>query len=271
MNIESFLQSDIPQRIYNYHESKQEDWRRPHLGASVIGEECERKIWYSFRWYKKPDFDGRMLRLFETGHLAEDRIFAELKAIGIKVHSQQKIVHIIAPFFMGSIDGIGEGFSESKVPHLLEVKTHNKKSWEELNSKGLQESKPKHYVQMQTYMGGLSLTRGYYLAINKDTDEIYAERVKFDCNIFIAIKNKAIRIVGSDIEPDRIEENPARFACRFCDYKSICHGTEAPEKNCRTCTHGSFFTEGFYCNYHKDLVPVDFQKEGCENYVEAIK
>ncbi len=266
MNIESFLQSDIPQRIYNYHESKQEDWRRPHLGASIIGEECERKIWYSFRWYKKPDFDGRMLRLFETGHLAEDRIFSELKAIGIKVHSQQKVVHIIAPFFMGSIDGIGEGFSESKVPHLLEVKTHNKKSWEELNAKGLQESKPKHYVQMQTYMGGLSLTRGYYLAINKDTDEIYAERVRYDSGVYDSIKTKADLIISSCEAPTRIEENPARFACRFCDYKNICHGAEVPEVNCRTCIMGTFCEEGFYCHKHNGLVPVEFQRDGCLDY-----
>jgi len=265
MDITEFSRSDIPARIYRYHESRNGDWRRPHLGASIIGEPCSRKIWYSFRWFRKPTFDGRILRLFETGHLAECRIFYELKNIGIKIYGQQKSFTIL-PHFSGSIDGIGEGFSESKAPHLLEVKTHNKKSWDDLNTNGVAESKPQHFIQMQTYMGGLGIDRAYYLAINKDTDEIYAERIKYDHKIFLDIKAKADMIISSCDAPERIEENPARFACRFCDYKNICHGSEVPEKNCRTCQFGTFCEEGFYCASYDGLVNIDFQKEGCDNY-----
>lgn len=61
----TFFESDIPSRIFAYHESKQ-DWMRPHLGASVIGKQCMREIWYGFRWSKKTNFSGRMLRLMEN-------------------------------------------------------------------------------------------------------------------------------------------------------------------------------------------------------------
>lgn len=30
--------------------AKREDGLRKHLGASVIGESCQRKIWFAFRW-----------------------------------------------------------------------------------------------------------------------------------------------------------------------------------------------------------------------------
>ncbi|MEI6052432.1 MAG: hypothetical protein WCQ44_07005, partial [Opitutaceae bacterium] len=52
-------------------ESKAEAMRLSRLGASSIGEECIRKIWMSWRGYDNFEFDGRMLRLFETGHLQE--------------------------------------------------------------------------------------------------------------------------------------------------------------------------------------------------------
>lgn len=264
MNLEQFTQSDIPQRIYRYHESKLTEWKRPHLGASIIGKDCQREIWYSFRWFRKPQFNGRMLRLFETGQLAEDRICKELEGIGITVHSRQKYITIL-PHFSGSIDGIGVGFSESKGPHILEFKTHNAKSFALLD-KGVKEAKPQHYVQMQAYMGGLGIDRAYYIAVNKDTDELYAERVKYDATMYDSIKYKAESIISATASPDRIEENPARFACRFCDYKNICHGSEVPERNCRTCVSGVFCSEGFYCSRHSGLVPVEFQREGCENY-----
>ena len=37
-----------------------------HLGASIIGKDCERALWYDFRWVTRWAFTGRMLRLFDT-------------------------------------------------------------------------------------------------------------------------------------------------------------------------------------------------------------
>ncbi|MEO5365362.1 MAG: oxidoreductase, partial [Magnetococcus sp. WYHC-3] len=36
---------------------------RPHLGASLIGKECDRSLWLDFRWAARARFGGRMLRL----------------------------------------------------------------------------------------------------------------------------------------------------------------------------------------------------------------
>ena len=268
MNIESFTASTIPALIYKFHEEKNGDWRRPHLGASIIGRECSRQIWYSFHWCKAPAFDGRMLRLFETGNLAEDRLFKELRGIGIKVHSQQKNVPLF-PHFGGSIDGIGEGFPESKVPHLLEVKTANAKSWKDTSEKGVLASKPEHYAQMQTYMGGLGLTRAYYFMINKDTDEIYAERIKFDKGVYIATMDKAEQIIKTASPKDlpRVASGPAYPPCRWCDYKQMCHGKDKPEVNCRTCLHSTPIDDGLECHKHGGTMPVDFQREGCLDHL----
>lgn len=58
---------------------------RNHLGASELGEQCWRKLYYKFRWFKKPSFDGRMLRLFNVGHTAEPRFISYLRGIGFKI------------------------------------------------------------------------------------------------------------------------------------------------------------------------------------------
>ncbi len=58
---------------------------RAHLGGSQIGEECQRKLWYIFRWCYKEKFDGRMMRLFNRGHREEPRFLEWLEGIGAKV------------------------------------------------------------------------------------------------------------------------------------------------------------------------------------------
>lgn len=52
------------------------DGHRGHMGASLIGKECARSIWYDFFWATKSAFGGRMVRLFNRGHLEEGRFIA---------------------------------------------------------------------------------------------------------------------------------------------------------------------------------------------------
>ena len=65
-----------------------EDGHRSHMGASLIGGECPRAIWYGFRWATKSNFEGRLLRLFNRGHLEEARFIAMLLMIGCEVYQQ---------------------------------------------------------------------------------------------------------------------------------------------------------------------------------------
>lgn len=75
----------ITQRIDQYWEDNQEDGRRGHLGGSLIGRECMRELWYSFRWASVNKFKGRILRLFDRGHKEEFRFVEYLTQIGVEV------------------------------------------------------------------------------------------------------------------------------------------------------------------------------------------
>lgn len=72
--------------IDNYCDKKWKDENRKHLGFSLIGDECQRKLWYGFRWCKMPKPEPRIKRLFDRGHKEEDRFIDYLRGIGCKVY-----------------------------------------------------------------------------------------------------------------------------------------------------------------------------------------
>jgi hypothetical protein len=85
MNLETFATSETIDAIYQHYKEKRKNEHRPHLGGSQIGNECSRALWYQFRHAWSPNFEGRMLRLFETGDREEDRIVANLRAVGVTI------------------------------------------------------------------------------------------------------------------------------------------------------------------------------------------
>ena len=169
--------------IDRHHEANAEP-PRPHMGCSLLGHPCDRYLWLSFRWASQEQFSGRMLRLFRRGQNEESVVVSDLRAIGVDVQatgaSQSRVncdCHV-----SGSVDGIIEsGLPESpKKRHILEIKTYNRKSFDKLTKDGVQKTKFQHYVQMQLYMLGIGIDRAFYIAICKDSDEIYTERIRFD-------------------------------------------------------------------------------------------
>ena len=87
--------TDLVKAIDKAYQAKKElEPGRRHLGASVIGEKCPRKIWYAFRRAKVVRHGGRLLRLFNRGHREEDRFIEYLTDIGAQVRQYEKrLIH----------------------------------------------------------------------------------------------------------------------------------------------------------------------------------
>ena len=250
--------------------------RRGYLGGSVIGKPCERALWYEFRMaHDKEKFSGRMLRLFDTGHVEEARMIRWLRMSGATVHDvdpsrdEQWAVEAVSGHMRGHLDGIVTGIREApKTPHLLECKTHNAKSFAQLVKHGVAVAKPVHMAQMQVYMHLKGLTRALYLAKNKDTDELYAERLDYDQAHALTLIAKAERIINASSAPPRISDDPDWFQCRFCPAWSMCHGDKFAGRNCRTCIHAHPFEGGKWaCLRHDRSLSDDDQRNGCPNHL----
>ena len=262
--------SKIPSLIYEEYE-KHRDYPRAHLGASLIGHKCARFLWLSFHWALPWDMhSGRVLRLFERGQREEEVIVRNLRAIGVEIHhtclDRDGQVRVdFGNHVAGSVDGIIEkGVPEApKARHIAEFKTHSLKSFRDLQKNGVRESKWMHWCQMQVYMLGTGIDRALYVAVCKDNDEMYAERVRFDVEWAQRIVDRAHRIVSSEEIPPRISKDPSWFECKMCPAHEFCHVTHMCKIfNCRTCGWASCLPDGrwmcehvskFYLTYEEQL------------------
>lgn len=263
----------IVSAIYEQYEKKEaQEQSRGYIGASVIGKECKRALWYSFRWVDREQFDGRMLRLFQTGHLEEPRLVADLRNTGATVWDcdpatgKQFSAQDHGGHMRGHCDGVAKNiFGTDRSAHLLEFKTHSAKSFVELVKKGVIDAKPMHYWQMQWYMGQMKLAKAMYIAKNKDTDELYAQAIQFDENLYQQINDKAASIIFADRPPEKLHTDSKYYICNMCSFKDVCHGTKPPQFSCRTCVHATPEKDGdarWSCVKHGDL-SIERQRLGC--------
>ena len=269
---------DVANAIYAQYEKQAElEETRGYLGASQIGKECERALWYDHRWATKEKFEGRMLRLFETGHLAEPRFIKNLRDIGCEVYDadpatgRQFSFTGTAGHAKGHMDGCG-----CHIPgggdkwHVLEFKTHSSKSFADLKKNGVKKSKPQHFIQIQWYMGKSSMTRALYLAVNKDTDELHSERIEFDPIVYEQIEAKFQRIIFAPEPPSRLSEDSKFYLCNWCSHNAVCHNNATPDPSCRTCVHSTVETCGdgaWTCELAKQVIPITVQRTGCPDHL----
>jgi hypothetical protein len=257
------LQRVLP-HINDAYRGEDEGFRN-HLGASGIGKDCGRAIWYSHRWATKSHYDGRMLRLFNRGHLEEGRFISLMLTIGVQVYQQdaegkQFRISYFGGHYGGSGDGVAVGIPDlaSGQAALTEFKTHNNNSFTKLAGKnwgkyndgllglgpvstfdgvGVREAKFEHWIQMQSYMRAMGLAVAVYFAINKDNDHIYAELVSLDSGTADKFTERARTIIIAQEAPPMINKSVGWYGCKFCDHFGVCKGAKSVEVNCRTCAY----------------------------------
>lgn len=257
---------------------------RTYLGMSSIGKECARDLWYGFHWAKIKKHKSQTERTFNAGHMFESMIIAQLKDIGCEVFrvdkdgkeielfgwkdEEQEEMIGFAGHAKGHSDGRIRGVVEApKTVHLLELKTMAEKYFKLCDKKGVKESNPVYYGQTQRYMKAKGLTRTLFIAINKNTSEIYPERIDFDKGYADDLVRKEQIIIMAHEPPPRAY--PAGFyKCGYCNNLDVCREGVEPEKNCRTCEYSEVEMEGkWICNERKDMViPEGLQRKGCSKY-----
>lgn len=263
--------------IYEGYLKGRDNYDSTSLSISLIGHECDRNLWMTLRWASPQEaLTGQVLRRFATGNIEETRLLDDLERAGFEVQrfvdgtERQFKVFGIGGHVRGMLDGKVKGLPEApETMHVVEAKSHNSRSFKDLTKKGLQESKPNHYAQVQMYMHFESISRALYLAVNKDSDELFAERVPYDAKFCFDLIIRIERIIGEAKAPSKIAENADKYPCVMCNHKSVCHGETFGRNTCRTCIHATPVIDHeskdatWLCERFGKTLSVKEQREGC--------
>ena len=248
---------------------------RPYLGYSVLGHPCNRYLWYYLHWCFNQKIDARLKRLFSRGDYEEEIVTRDLVAAGMEVHSDQHEVTGCHGHVKGHIDGFVDNVpGAEKTTHLLEVKTMNDKRFKEYQKKGLEATNPGYYAQIQSYMGKTGKKRCLFVVTNKNDEQRDYQRLNFDKDKFDELESRGTHILMCDEPPDKIG-GKTWHECKFCNAKKICHYSEQPLKNCRTCEFVGIENDGKWSCGKCDgaEIRVHDQRQGCDLYqlAECLK
>lgn len=263
-------------------EAAHEHWDSVGISMSALGSECDRQIWLAWRWASKPEqLTGQKLRLFETGNVYEGRLVADLRRVeGVEVQDvdpdtgKQFKVYSHGGHCRGKLDGEVLGVPEAPTKiHVLEFKTHNEKNFKELQKKGVQVAKPAHWAQCQKYMASRGRDRCLYLAVCKNNDALYSERIRLDPLAVIKLDARIENIIAQQRAPSKIAETPEKWPCTFCNEKSVCHKEDFGRNHCRSCVHATPIVDHestdatWLCEKWNKTLTVDEQRAGCHSHV----
>ena len=221
--------------------------RRTYLGASRLGVTCDRALQYEFAGAPADpdrDFDGRVLRVFEVGHVLEELAIRWLRLAGFDLYTRTRSggqfgFSVCDGLIQGHVDGIVMGAPadlEWSFPMLWECKTMNAQNWRDCVKRGVSVAKPVYAAQMAIYQAymestveGISQNPALFTAINKDTQELWFELVPFDAVLAQRASDRAVKIITATEHGEllpRSFSDPSHHECKFCAWQDRCWGVQ---------------------------------------------
>ena len=212
--------------------------RRKYLGASMLGQSCQRAIQYEFLQYDKDpgkDFSARVYRIFQAGHELEESIVKWFRDAGFdlrneKSNGDQFGFEVAGGVIQGHIDGVLCGGPDCiKYPALWEAKSMSNKKFNAFVKNGVAKSHPQYAAQVALYQAYMNLSDNpaVLTAINKDDSSLHHEIIPFNAQLAQEISDRAVNIIqsGENMLP-RISNDPGWYECSWCSYSRRCHGVD---------------------------------------------
>lgn len=261
-------QDKIVSEMYEAAARTRKTGERKYLGMSEIGKPCDRALWFSFRGFDRSPVDGRMIMLFRFGDRIEEEVVYWLEKAGYEIRDRQRSFKAHHEMFAGHWDG--EIIGVTQRPHVLEIKSANAKRFKAFKDFGVQKTAPGYYCQAQCYMGYAGRERALFVIQNKDTSELYTERVYFAKSDFESLHNRAYCIItANDVPPRPFKENHQE--CQWCDYRLKCwYPAEAITtfQACGTCRYLRFQELHRFCTNPKHSFELHQWGARCDDWEE---
>lgn len=260
-------------------EALQERRHSNRLGASQIGHECERALWYAFRWMTEIFFDAATLKRFRDGHDGEAEIIRRLQSVeGIEMPEEGKQHETTEcdGHFVSRIDGVILGLLQApKTYHTFEAKVTSEenlkkleKAKEEVGEKdALKKWNSVYWAQaiIGTYLEGL--TRHYLVAGSPGVRREVSVRTNNDTVEALKLLAKARRVIYATQPAERIGD-ATFFRCRMCDHAGLCHGNTFGLVHCRSCAYSTPIENAqWWCEKFNRILTIADQKAGCSEHL----
>lgn len=210
---------------------------RNYIGASFIGHQCDRFIYYSYHNAPHAPIDWKGAFAIQNGHADEIVLANRLRMVeGIVLETEdlngkQFGFSKFNGKYKGHYDGKITGLIQApKTKHIWEAKSCNEKKFNNLK-KCIEEKEEKDsleawdkifYAQAVVYMEEEKVERHYLTACMPGVRDIISVRTHRNSNYAKFLEAKAERIIETKSAPQRIGENRDFFVCKFCKFSDFC-------------------------------------------------
>lgn len=252
------------------------DPRRGHLGASQIGVECERRLWWEFRHGGREPKSFRGPTAAKRGGLMEQVFEEELQRAGLRPAAGRTYAALGA-HFGGTADAVVTVPERLAAAFGLPAGTKIIVDYKDMNHArflALRRQGPRlfeagrYWAQVQTYVhfaresGHLpECAWGALYCADKDREDRALYLFPFIPAAAGVLLEKARRVITSAPPPPRGETRAEALACKFCPAADWCWRGAPLAVNCRTCCHAApvAVTDQVFLSFEK---PAKYQAPG---------
>lgn len=228
---------DIPQRqdptLQAIRFSLHGGEKRDYLGASYVGHDCARRVWYTHN--TPQNFDSDTLLRFADGHRSEAAMAEMLRRVhGVELWTEDGQGNQFGfedGNFKGHIDGVIRGLLHA--PRTTAIWEHKstealsdfRKHKEKHGTKGaLSQWNYTYYVQAQIYMHYFDLKRHYLTVASPGLRDFDSAWTEYDKAVALKYIDRAHKLLAQDTEPPRAYNSQTDWRCRMCPFSRECWG-----------------------------------------------
>jgi len=169
-----------------------------------LGNPCDRNLYLAYNGKLNSKLiEARISRIFKVGGSLEDRYDTYWNKLGILL-DKEKTVRLTSPKISGRIDYILSHEDPKIGKFILELKSINKKGYDEL----IDVPKPEHHIQIQCYMGITGIPYGIVFYECKDDQSVRAFKVLHDEEMWQGIIDRCKRIMAMTEMPEECTGAP---------------------------------------------------------------
>jgi len=213
----------LKELIDKFYLDRQKDKEQHHFYITDAGK-CGRNLFFKFKNVPRKEMEANILRLFDHGDHVHQLIMKPLLSI--------RDIHVVASeinippqeIVSGRSDAI---VSDGKNLYVLDIKSMNSMIFDKLS-----EPKEENINQLQLYLHFFKIPKGILLYVNKNSLDLKEFVVDYDKKRALSLLDNLGEIkkkIDSNVVPERLQEYPENWQCRYCQFREVCDATGAGE------------------------------------------